>query len=84
MPLDMRTTIAIEDELLEALMQTERGVSRSEAIRRAVQAHVRRRRLDDFRRLAGSRIVDLDWREMERLEMADTARQDRGRRGRSR
>jgi metal-responsive CopG/Arc/MetJ family transcriptional regulator len=73
----MRTTIAIDERLMDELMQTERGVSRSEAVRRAIQAHVRRKRIEEFKRLAGSRLVDLDWREMERLEMADARRQER-------
>ena len=80
----MRTTIAIDDALLEELMRTEQGVSRSEAVRRAIQAHVRRKRIDEFKRLAGSRIVDLDWRAMERQEIADTERLEAGRRGRRR
>jgi metal-responsive CopG/Arc/MetJ family transcriptional regulator len=78
----MRTTIAIDDDLMDELMRSEGGVSRSEAVRRAVQAYVRRKRIDEFRRLAGSRITDLDWREMERLEMADTRRMERQPRGR--
>jgi metal-responsive CopG/Arc/MetJ family transcriptional regulator len=69
---------------MDELMRSERGVSRSEAVRRAIQAYVRRKRIDAFRRLAGSRVIDLDWREMERLEMADTERLERRRRGRSR
>jgi Arc/MetJ family transcription regulator len=80
----MRTTVAIDDALMDELMRSERGVSRSEAVRRAIQAYVRRKRIDAFRRLAGSRVIDLDWREMERLEMADTERLERRRRGRSR
>ena len=80
----MRTTIAIDEELMDDLMRAEPGVSRSEAVRRAVQAYVRRRRIDAFKRLAGSRIVDLDWREMERIEMEDAKRLERKRRERSR
>ena len=79
----MRTTIAIDDDLLGELMQTEGDVSRSEAIRRAIQSYLRQRREDDFMRLAGSRLVDLDWRTPERQDL-DKARQSesvtRGRR----
>ena len=80
----MRTTIAIDEELMDDLMRAEPGVSRSEAVRRAVQTYVRRRRIDAFKRLAGSRIVDLDWREMERIEMEDAKQLERKRRERSR
>jgi metal-responsive CopG/Arc/MetJ family transcriptional regulator len=70
----MRTTIAIDDDLLEELMQAEHGVSRSEAIRRAVQGYVRKRREDEFMALAGSQLVELDWRKAEQQEL-DEVRQ---------
>jgi metal-responsive CopG/Arc/MetJ family transcriptional regulator len=65
----MRTTIAIDEKLIEELMRVEPGVSRSEAMRRAVEEHVRRRRIEQFMELAGSGLVDMDWREAEQLEM---------------
>jgi hypothetical protein len=73
----MRTTIAIDESLIEELMRSEKGVSRSEAIRRAVQDYLRRKREDAFMSLAGSQLVDLDWREAERQDLGerrDTAR----------
>ena len=75
----MRTTIAIDDELVNDLMRVEKGVSRSEAIRRAVQEYLRQKRMDAFMTLAGSRLVDLDWREMERRELEDLKRHERKR-----
>jgi metal-responsive CopG/Arc/MetJ family transcriptional regulator len=80
----MRTTLAIDDELMDELMRAEPGVSRSEAVRRAIQEHLRRRRVDQFMKLAGSRLVDLDWRDMERVETEDAARVERKARGRIR
>ena len=73
MPLVVRTTIAIDEGLVDELVRVEGGVSRSEAIRRAVQDYLRRKRLDDFMKLAGSRLVDLDWREAERQELEEVA-----------
>lgn len=70
----MRTTISIDEDLMAELMRAEPRVSRSEALRRAVKTHLQRKRLDSFMQLAGSRLVDLDWREMERVEMEDAAR----------
>lgn len=75
----MRTTIAIDDELIDELMRQERGVSRSEAIRRAVQDYLRRKRVESFKRLAGSRIVDVGWREQERRELEALTRDERKR-----
>jgi metal-responsive CopG/Arc/MetJ family transcriptional regulator len=67
----MRTTIAIDEELVDELMRVERGVSRSEAIRRAIQDYLRRKRADAFMKLAGSRLVDLDWRKAEHQELEE-------------
>jgi metal-responsive CopG/Arc/MetJ family transcriptional regulator len=80
----MRTTIAIDDDLLSELMRGAPGLSRSEAIRDAVREYLRRRRMDEFMKLAGSRLVDLDWREMERVEAEDAARVERKPHGRRR
>ena len=65
----MRTTIAIDEDLINELMRIEPGVSRSEAMRKAVEDYVRRKHLDEFMALAGSRLVDMDWQEAEQLEL---------------
>jgi metal-responsive CopG/Arc/MetJ family transcriptional regulator len=65
----MRTTIAIDEELINELMRVEPKVTRSEAMRKAIEEYVRRRRLDEFMDLAGSKLIDMDWKEAERLEL---------------
>ena len=65
----MRTTIAIDEQLVEELMRVEGKVSRSEAIRRAVEDYLRRKRVDEFMTLAGSKLIDLDWKQVERGEL---------------
>lgn len=70
----MRTTIAIDDKLMGELMRAEKGVSRSEAVRRAIDAYVYHKRVDEFIKFAQTRPVDMDWREMERIEMKDAER----------
>ena len=67
----MRTTIVIDEALMGELMRAEKGVSRSEAVRRAIKEYLWQRRVDEFMKLAGSGIVDLDWREMEQQEMEE-------------
>ncbi|MBI4888944.1 MAG: type II toxin-antitoxin system VapB family antitoxin [Acidobacteria bacterium] len=79
----MRTTISIDEQLIDELMRAEPKVSRSEALRRAVQSHLQRKRVDAFMALAGSRLVDLDWREMERVEMQRADRPARVTHGRT-
>ena len=75
----MRTTIGIDDQLIDELMQIEQGVSRSEAIRRAVEGYLKRKRIEQFMSLAGSGLVDLDWREAEQEELREIKRRRRER-----
>ena len=77
--LSMRTTIEIGEKLIEELMRVEGNVSRSEAIRRAVEEHLRRKRMDRFMALAGSGLVDLGWREAEQQEIRKVKRHGRKR-----
>ena len=80
----MRTTIAVDDVLLDELMQAHRGVTRSEAIRRAIQGYLRHRREQAFMALAGSEIVNLDWREAARQDLGEAGHSDRRARGKRR
>lgn len=75
----MRTTIAIDEDLVAELMRVEPGVSRSAAMRRAVEAHVRQKRLEAFMTLAGSKLVDLGWPDAERKELRKLKRHARAR-----
>ena len=75
----MRATIAIDEELISELMRAEKGVSRSEAVRRAIKDYVWRKRVAAFKRLAGSHIVDLDWREMRRQSLEEAQDDERRR-----
>ena len=75
----MRTTIVIDDSLMEELMRVEGDVSPSEAIRRAVEEYLRRKRMDRFLTLAGSKLIDLDWRKAEQQEIRKVKRHGRKR-----
>ncbi len=70
----MRTTITIDDQMILELMRESRAASRSEAIRRAVESYLERKRRERFKTLAGSRLCDLDWRTMEAAEVAEVDR----------
>lgn len=80
----MRTTIAIDEALVHELMHVEPGVSRSEAVRRAIKDYLRNKRVDQFMTLAGSGLVGADWRDTERqeLEVVRPTESGRTRRGR--
>jgi metal-responsive CopG/Arc/MetJ family transcriptional regulator len=73
----MRTTIAIDEHLIQELMRLEGDVSRSEAIRRAVEDYLRRRKMDEFLSLAGSGLVDLTWQDAEQRELGKMKKRGR-------
>lgn len=75
----MRTTIAIDEDLVDELMRVEPGISRSAAMRRAVEAHVRQKRQETFMALAGSKLVDVAWQDVERTELRKLKRHGRSR-----
>jgi metal-responsive CopG/Arc/MetJ family transcriptional regulator len=75
----MRTTIAIDEELINELMRVEPHVSRSEAMRKAIEDYVRRKRVEEFVGLAGSGLVDMDWREAEGRDVAKLKKRGRKR-----
>ena len=75
----MRTTIIIDDDLVDELMRVEPGLNRSEAMRRAVEAHVRQKRQEAFLTLAGSKLADLPWQDAERAELRKLKRHGRRR-----
>jgi metal-responsive CopG/Arc/MetJ family transcriptional regulator len=75
----MRTTIAIDEALVEELMRVEPGISRSAAMRRAVETHIRQKRQEAFMALAGTRLVDLPSQDAERAESRKLKRHDRTR-----
>jgi metal-responsive CopG/Arc/MetJ family transcriptional regulator len=75
----MRTTIAIDEDLIKELMRIEGDVSRSEAIRRAVEDYLVRQRIDRFMDLAGSGLVDMDLREARTADVRKVKRRGRNR-----
>ncbi len=67
----MRTTITIDEELLLELMLESEATSRSQAIRKAIESFLERKRRDRFKKLAGTRIYDLEWKPLEELEIQE-------------
>lgn len=49
----MRTTLDIEDRLMEALMARYPGVSKTKAVEAAIEDHVRRRAVDELLKMRG-------------------------------
>lgn len=77
--ISMRTTIAIDEDLVHELMCVEPGMSRSAAMRRAVEAHVRQKRQAGFMALAGSKLVDASPKDAEAADLRKLKRHGRAR-----
>ena len=67
----MRTTISLDKELMDELMEQENFKSRSEAIRKAIEVFLQERRKERFKRLAGSNLIDLSWQSLEEIELEE-------------
>lgn len=78
----MRTTLDIDDRLLEALMSRSPGLSKTKAIERAIERFVKSDAYEQVRGLRGAfpDMVDCT-AELDRADLERQARLDRRRRG---
>lgn len=65
----MRTTITIDDSLMNQLMQTTGESSPAKALRQAVQDYVRQARLKKLLALRGQVAIEDNWRELRQLDV---------------
>ncbi|HEY8908274.1 MAG TPA: type II toxin-antitoxin system VapB family antitoxin [Rhodoferax sp.] len=65
----MRTTITIDDELMNQLMQTTGESSPAKALRQAVQDYVRQTRVKKLLALRGQVPLEDNWRELRALDV---------------
>ena len=66
----MRTTLNIDDDLLDQVMQYTESSNRSEAVRRALKAYIRQQELQQARAMRGTIEIDETWRELRALDTA--------------
>jgi Arc/MetJ family transcription regulator len=66
----MRTTITIDDQLMNQLMQTTGESSPAKALRQAVQDYVRQARVKKLLALRGQVALEDNWRELRALDVA--------------
>ena len=64
----MRTTLNIDDDLLSTVMQLNKGKTRSQAIRDALEAYVKQKKKEQVLALRGKVDLDEGWRELRELE----------------
>ena len=65
----MRTTLEIDDGLLDDVVKLSGEKNRRKAVNAALAEYVRRRKLQDLRKLIGTLDLDDDWREREEQEL---------------
>jgi Arc/MetJ family transcription regulator len=76
----MRTTIDLDDRQIRDLMRLLRVRTKREAIHRAMDECLRRGRAGELLALEGKVRFDLDWHEMEGLELGEKRPRRAGRR----
>lgn len=78
----MRTTLAIDEKLLEEAMKCTGEKTRTAVVNHALKEFVRRKKLEGLKNLSGKVHIDLDWRKMEAEELKAMKEHERVRRGR--
>lgn len=77
----MRTTLSLDDRLIQELMEVTGAKTKTEAIHLAISEFIRRKKLEGLLALEGKVHLDLDWRELEELELKAQAEHERRWRG---
>lgn len=69
----MRTTINIDDQLLDQIMALTSARSKTEAVRRALTDYIRFKHKDQLLAMRGTIEFSDDWRDLRDLERAEVA-----------
>ncbi len=77
----MRTTMSLDDGLVKELMKVTGARTKTAAIHLAISEFLRRKKIEELLALEGKIQLDLDWRELEELELKAQADRERRWRG---
>ncbi len=77
----MRTTLDLNDKLIQQLMDVTSAKTKTDAIHQAVAELIRRKKLDRLKSLSGKIHIDLDWKKLEQAEIRHQASLKRRRHG---
>ena len=64
----MRTTLDLDEALLQELLKLTSVKTKTEAIHLAVSELIRRRKMEKLKSLSGKIAINLDWRNQEKAE----------------
>ncbi|MFN3477008.1 MAG: type II toxin-antitoxin system VapB family antitoxin [Candidatus Methylomirabilales bacterium] len=76
----MRTTLTLDDKLIQELMKLTGAKTKTEAIHLAISEFIRRKKLEGLKALSGKIRIAENWQELEELELK--AQEERERRWR--
>jgi Arc/MetJ family transcription regulator len=65
----MRTTINIQDDLMEALLAQTKAKTKTKAIELSVREYIEKKSIENIVALSGKINVDSDWQKMEEDEL---------------
>jgi len=77
----MRTTMRLDDGLIRELLKVTGARTKTAAIHLAISEFLRRKKIEGLLALEGQIQLDLDWRELEELELKAQADRERRWRG---
>ncbi|HEY5600309.1 MAG TPA: type II toxin-antitoxin system VapB family antitoxin [Candidatus Manganitrophaceae bacterium] len=77
----MRTTLNLDEDLIQELIKATEARTKTEAIHIAAEELIRRKKLEKLKSLSGKIHIDLDRRKREKVESARQKRLARGWRG---
>ena len=67
----MRTTLELDEGAVEEVRKLTGEKNKGKAVNLALTEYIRRRKLDDLRKLIGTLGLEDNWRELEELELAE-------------
>ncbi len=67
----MRTTLNIDPDLLDAVVETTGERSKTRAVNKALEEYIRRRKISELRKIAGNIDLVNNLRELEELELRE-------------
>jgi hypothetical protein len=65
----MRTTINIQDDLMEALLSHTKARTKTKAIELSIREYLERKSIEDIISLSGKITIDSDWQKEEEAEL---------------
>jgi Arc/MetJ family transcription regulator len=65
----MRTTINIQDDLMEALMSHTKAKTKTKAIELSIREYIEKKSIEDIVSLSGKITIDSDWQKVEEAEL---------------